>query len=66
MMMLTLLSVIAASAVFKVRQHIDRIMQPAQKDAPTQYSLKDTMKNGATSKIVANDLRAMFTAMTID
>ncbi|CAK0851242.1 unnamed protein product [Prorocentrum cordatum] len=66
MMMLTLLSVIAASAAFKVKQHIDRVMQPAQKDAPTQYSLKDTMKNGATSKIVANDLRAMFTAMTID
>ncbi|CAK0819502.1 unnamed protein product [Prorocentrum cordatum] len=66
MMMLTLLSVVATSAVFKVKQHIDRITQPARKDASTQYSLKDTMKNGATSKIVVNDLRAMFTAMTID
>ncbi|CAK0836789.1 unnamed protein product, partial [Prorocentrum cordatum] len=66
MMMLTLLSVVATSAVFKVKQHIDRTTQPAQKDASTQYSLKDTMKNGATSNIVVNDLRAMFTAMTID
>eukprot|EP00959_Pyramimonas_sp_CCMP1952_P136197 2849473-Pyramimonas_sp.AAC.1 len=41
-------------------------MQPTQKYASTQCSLKDTMKNGATSQIVANDLRAMFTTMSID
>eukprot|EP00959_Pyramimonas_sp_CCMP1952_P362052 7582509-Pyramimonas_sp.AAC.1 len=66
MMMLTLLSVIVVSAAFKAAQHIDRILRPAQKDASIQYSLKDTMNNGATSNIVANHLRAIFTTMTID
>ena len=45
---------------------IGHTMKATHKDASTQYSLKDAMKNTATDRSMRLHLRATFSAMTIE